>query len=214
MTTKLNEYLARCVELSETQLKIQKQNRRMPEGHMQIRPELAHFFKFLLGLIKPKRILELGTYTGFSALTFAEATDDSCQIIAIDRNHEWTKLAQQFWLEAGVNDRIELIKGDATVVLNQLINSSTAPFDFIFIDASKKHYERYVNLCLELLTPNGVIAVDNVLWDGEVMNPDSTDLNAHYIAKFNDAMISRKDIMVSIVPLDDGVMLIQKKDLS
>jgi predicted O-methyltransferase YrrM len=210
MNNELIAYLARCVTLSETQEKIQEQNKRMPEGHMQIRPELAHFLGFLLRLAKPKRILEIGTYTGFSALTFAEATNETCQIIAVDRNQEWTKLAKRFWAEAGVSDRIQLIYGDAPTVLQQLITDSIEPFDFIFIDASKKHYERYVNFCLELLAPGGFIAVDNVLWDGEVLNPESTDLNAHYIAAFNEVMFARADITVSIVPLDDGVMLIQK----
>ena len=210
MNDKLIAYLGKCVTLSETQNKIQEQNKRMPEGHMQIRPELAHFLGFLLRLTKPKRILELGTYTGFSALTFAEATDETCQITAIDRNQEWTKLAKRFWADAGVSDRIQLIYGDATCVLQQLISDVTPPFDFIFIDASKKHYERYVNLCLELLAPGGFIAVDNVLWDGEVLDPEANDLNAQYIAAFNEAMFARADLTVSIVPLDDGLMLIQK----
>ncbi|MDP4725276.1 MAG: O-methyltransferase [Alphaproteobacteria bacterium] len=210
MNNQLIAYLAKCVTLSETQEKIQEQNKRMPEGHMQIRPELAHFLSFLLRLTKPKRILELGTYTGFSALTFAEATEPTCQIVAVDRNQEWTKLAKRFWSEAGVSDRIQLIYGDAPTVLQQLISDSIEPFDFIFIDASKKHYERYVNFCLELLAPGGFIAVDNVLWGGEVLNPKSTDLNAYYIAAFNEVMFARTDITVSIVPLDDGVMLIQK----
>jgi predicted O-methyltransferase YrrM len=211
MTPEYADYLAGCVKLSATQIKIQEQNKRMPEGHMQIRPELAHFLSFILRLIKPKRILELGTYTGFSALTFAEATDATCQIIAIDRNLEWTKLAKRFWAEAGVSDRINLIHGDAREMLAKIIAESIEPFDFIFIDASKKHYEAYVNSCLELLAPGGVIAVDNVLWDGEVMNSDTTDLNAKYIAAFNDVMFKRDDLRVSIVPLDDGVMLIQRE---
>lgn len=211
MNKQLVDYLTRCVTLSETQEKIQEQNKRMPEGHMQIRPELAHFLGFLLRLIKPKRILELGTYTGFSALTFAEATPSDCAIVAIDRNREWTKLAKRFWEEAGVSDRIQLIYGDAPTVLQELIRDSIEPFDFIFIDASKKQYERYVNFCLELLAPGGFIAVDNVLWDGEVLDPNPTDPNAQYIADFNEKMFVRKDIMVSIVPLDDGIMLIQRK---
>lgn len=211
MNKHLIDYLGRCVKLSETQVKIQEQNKKMPEGHMQIRPELAHFLGFLLQLTRPERILELGTYTGFSALTFAEATAHTCKIVAIDRNQEWTKLAKRFWAEAGVSDRIQLIYGDAPTVLQQLIADSVDPFDFIFIDASKKQYERYVNFCLELLAPGGFIAVDNVLWDGEVLDQNPTDLNAQYIAAFNEKMFARNDIIVSIVPLDDGIMLIQKK---
>jgi len=163
MNSALIDYLARCVTLSTTQENIQEQNKRMPEGHMQIRPELAHFLCFLLRLTKPKRILELGTYTGFSALSFAESTSETCQIVAIDRNQEWTKLAKRFWTEAGVSDRVQLIYGDASLVLQKLIEDSTQPFDFIFIDASKKHYRRYVNFCLELFALGGFIAVDNVL---------------------------------------------------
>lgn len=207
----IREYLEKCVELSPIQKKIQQQNKRMPEGRMQIRPELAHFLAFQLRLIKPKTILEVGSYTGFSALTFAEATDTSCKITTIDRNFEWTKLAKQFWLEANIDDRITLLFGDAVNVLNDLIQTSSHSFDFIFIDADKKNYELYVNQALSLLSSGGLIVVDNVLWRGEAAKKDSTDPIAKMIQEFNEKMFERNDLMVSVVPLDDGIMLIQQK---
>ncbi|MDP3372408.1 MAG: O-methyltransferase [Candidatus Paracaedibacteraceae bacterium] len=204
-------YLAKCVTLSPVQKKIQAQNNIMPEGRMQIRPELAHFLGFILRLIKPQSILEVGSYTGFSALTFAESTDPSCKITAIDRNLEWTKLAEQFWKEAKISDRIHLIYGDAFTVLTDIIAQKKSFYDFIFIDADKKNYESYVNCALKLLAPSGLIIVDNVLWRGEVAKTDSVDPIAKMIHAFNERMFERTDIRLSIVPLDDGIMMIQKK---
>lgn len=204
-------YLEQFVCLSPCQKIIQQQNAKMPEGHMQIRPELGQFLSFLLKIIKPHRILELGTYTGFSALTFALATPLTTQVMTIDRNLEWTKLAKRFWREAKVDDRIQLLYGDAAHVLKELKDQECAPFDFIFIDACKHAYEDYVNLCLPILSDHGIIAVDNVLWRGLVVDETSSDANVGYMQKFNQAIAEREDVEMTIVPLDDGLMLIRQK---
>ncbi len=207
----LVNYLEKCVRLSETQIALQNQNARMPEGHMQIRPEAMQFLCFLLRLLKPKRILEVGTYTGFSTLSFALHTDDSCFITAVDRNSEWTRTAARYWQMAGVDRRIHLILGDASDVLPTLLSVVPEGFDFIFIDADKRGYADYLTYCLAILAPGGFIAIDNVLWRGDVAEPDTTNVNAQVLRTFNETVLNRNDLMASIVPLGDGLLLVQNR---
>ena len=210
LTPALVRYLEKCVRLNDTQITLQNQNARMPEGHMQIRPEAMQFLCFLLRLIKPKRILEVGTYTGFSALSFALHTDDACLITAVDRNAEWTRMAIRYWQMAGVDHRIRLILGDASDVLPTLSAHVPDGFNFIFIDADKRGYADYLTYCLGLLAPGGLIVIDNVLWRGDVVDPDTSNVNAHVLRVFNDSVLNRSDLMTSIVPLGDGLLLVQR----
>lgn len=177
---------------------------------MQVAPEQAQFMQFLIRAIGAKNILELGTFTGYSALAMSLALPDDGSLITCDISANWTKDAQKFWEQAGQGHKIKLILGPALETLHVLLNDGfEKKFDFIFIDADKTNYLNYYELALKLISPKGIIAIDNVLWDGNVINQDDVSAQTREIRKLNDRIKQDERVTVSLLPIADGLFLVQ-----
>ena len=153
---------------------LRQHTKKMPEGHMQITPLQGQFLGFLMQILGPKKVLEIGTYTGYSSLVMALSLPKDGTVLTCDRNPEWTKIAKKYWALAGVETKIELILGQALETQASLIKQGQT-FDFILIDADKKNYRAYYENSLQLLKKGGVVAIDNVLWGGNIMEQSLHD---------------------------------------
>ena len=189
---------------------LREQTAKMPERYMQILPLQGQFMAFLVQLIGAKRILEIGTYTGYSSLVMAKALPKDGKIITCDKNSEWTKIAKTYWEKAGVSEKIDLRLAPALETLQKLLDEKQQ-FDFIFIDADKKKYNAYYEICLNLLAPKGTIAIDNVLWAGKVADLDQQDGSTLEIRKLNHNIHNDQRVDISLVPIGDGLTLIKKR---
>lgn len=179
---------------------------------MQIPPEQAQFMQLLIRLIQAKNVLELGTFTGYSALAMALALPDDGHLMTCDINLEWTNVAHQYWRAAGQDKKIELRIAPALETLHQLINDGLIHhFDFIFIDADKTNYLNYYELALQLVSPNGLIAIDNMFWDGKVIDPAETGAQVRDIRLLNEKIKNDERIWGSLLPIADGLYLIKPK---
>ena len=180
---------------------------RLENRNMQIGPEQGHFMAFLVRALGAVRILEVGTFTGYSALTMALAAGEGARLVCCDVSEEWTAIARQHWKQAGVESRIELRLGPALGTLDQLV-AGGATFDFAFIDADKPNYAGYYERCLKLVRQGGVIAVDNTLWSGKVADPSVTDADTAAIREFNAMVKGDSRVMASLTPIGDGLTLL------
>lgn len=180
----------------------------MPEKDMQILPEQGQLMGMLLKVLNPKNILEIGTYTGYSALCMALAAPNA-RIVCLDKNVEWTNIAQKYWSIAGVSHRIKLVLGDAAKSLKTL---PLKFFDCIFVDAKKKDYPIYITEGLERLSPRGIIILDNVLWNGRVIDKNFNDVNTQTIRDLNDRLVNDDGLDISMVPIGDGITIIRRKN--
>lgn len=173
----------------------------------------ASFIGFLLKSIKAKRILELGTFTGYSALTMAEHIPADGEIITVDINQETVALAKDFWGKAEHGHKIKSVLGSGLDIIPTL----TGKFDFVFIDADKRNYIDYLKLTVPMLSPNGMIVIDNVLWGGAVLPDVVLDLTQHrdrnteFIRLVNDYVAASDDLYGTLMPIRDGMFLIQRK---
>lgn len=184
----------------------------MPRANMQISPEQGQFMALLIELLGAKKTLEVGVFTGYSALWVALTLPAEGQMVACDISPEWTSVAQRYWQRAGVANKIDLRLGPAIQTLDQLIEAGEAgSFDFAFIDADKEGYEGYYQRALELLRPGGLIAVDNVLRNGRVIDPSFTDEDTGAIRAFNSARLHDEQVTLSMVPIADGLTLARKR---
>jgi predicted O-methyltransferase YrrM len=166
----------------------------------------------LVRLTGARRILEIGTFTGYSALAMALALPADGRIIACDVSEAWTAVARRYWQRAGVVGRIELRLAPALQTLDALIGEGGGgSFDFAFIDADKGRYLDYYERSLILLRPGGLIAVDNTLWGGSVADPAETDADTAAIRAFNAALRDDPRIDLSLVPIGDGLTLARKR---
>ena len=211
LTPELYEYMLDKSLREHPVLKsLRKDTSSMELANMQVAPEQAQFLQFLIRLIGATKVLELGTFTGYSALAMALALPDDGRLITCDVNAEWTKNTNAFWREASQEHKIELRMGPALDTLNQLINEGdTASFDFIFIDADKTNYLNYYEMALKLIQPRGLIAIDNVFWDGNVINPDDVTGQTREIKKLNELIKNDNRVHISLLPIADGLFLIQ-----
>lgn len=153
---------------------------------MQISPDQGQFMRFLVKALGVRRALEVGVYTGYSSTSVALALPDDGKLIACDISEEWTAVARRYWKEAGVERKIDLRLAPAIETLDGLLAAGQADaFDFAFIDADKKNYQNYFDRCLKLVRRGGVIAIDNVLWDGRVIDEAVSDDDTVAIREFN-----------------------------
>ena len=183
----------------------------LPEAVMQISPEQGQFLRLLLRLMNAERALEVGTFTGYSALCLARGVGARGRVVCLDRSEEWTAVAREHWARAGVVERIELRLGDARESLDRLrAEGQAARFDFAFLDADKRNYAAYYERLLELVRPGGLIAVDNTLWSGRVADPAAQDPETAAIRAFNAALAADDRALVSLVPIGDGLTLARK----
>lgn len=207
LTPELREYL---LDVSVQELPVLKKLRehtaKMPEKDMQILPEQGQFMRILTKILQPKNILEIGTYTGYSALCMALAAPNA-NLTVLDVNFEWTKIAEKFWTEAEVRERINLIIAPAE---ESMKNFSDNSFDLIFIDANKKKYPLYYQEGLRLLSNQGVMLIDNVLWNGRVIDPDYDDPLTRTIRSLNETIKNDKGVDICMLPIGDGLTMVSK----
>ena len=179
-------------------------------AQMQIGPEQGAFMAMLVKLMGAKRILEIGTFTGYSSLAMALAGD--VKIIAADVSEEWTNVARKFWKKAGVADRIELRLGPGAETIQNLLKAgAAASFDMMFIDADKTSYDIYYEGGLKLLRTGGVMLIDNVLWSGSVADPSKKDEDTSALRALNAKIMADARVDLVMVPICDGVTMARKK---
>ena len=180
---------------------------KLPMAGMQIGADQGQFMAILVRMMGAKRCLEIGTFTGYSALAVALALPKDGRIVCCDVSEEWTAIGRRFWKKAGVEKKIDLRIAPALETLKKL----KGPFDFAFIDADKENYLAYYERCLKLLRRGGVIAVDNVLWSGEVANDGARDATTVALREFNDALHEDRRVDIALLSIGDGVTLALKK---
>ncbi len=210
---KLYDYLL-SVSLDESPLlkQLRDETDRMPEAGMQISADQGQFMALLLRLIGATRVIEIGTFTGYSALIMAQALSDNGSIVCCDTSEEWTAIARRYWEQAGVEHKIELRIGNALDTLDSLIEQGNKNvFDFAFIDADKVNMPNYYERCLDLLRNGGLMAVDNVLWGGSVIDEAKQDDDTVAIRAFNRTLKDDKRVDISLVPIGDGLTLARKR---
>jgi predicted O-methyltransferase YrrM len=176
---------------------------------MQIAPEQGAFMTLLVRAMGARRALELGTFTGYSAICIARGLAEGGELVTCDRNGDWTQVARRYFEEAGVAERIDLRLGPALDTIRQLPVDD--PFDFAFIDADKAEYPDYYEECLRLLRPGGLIMLDNVLRGGEVLNGASDDPRTLATREVNDRAIADERVEVAMLGVSDGITLALKR---
>jgi caffeoyl-CoA O-methyltransferase len=176
---------------------------------MQIAPEQGAFMTLLARLIGAKRAVEVGTFTGYSALCIARGLPEDGELLCCDVNEEWTGIAKRYWEKAGIAHKVTLKVAPATQTLGQLPLEPL--FDFAFIDADKPSYPVYFEQILARLRPNGVVLVDNVLWTGAVADPSVQDPNTLAIRRFNDLVKDDPRVDCVMLPVADGLTFLRKK---
>ena len=179
-------------------------------ANMQVSPEQASFLHMLIKIGNYSQVLEVGTFMGYSALAMALALNDNGKIITVDSDIKTTKHAAKFWKQANVLDKITLINEDGLKSL-QKFKEEKFIFDFIFIDADKSRYRNYLELSLNLISDNGLIVFDNVLWKGKVVDPSINDKKTNDIREFNDFIKNDKRVDTTMISIGDGMTLCQKK---
>jgi predicted O-methyltransferase YrrM len=184
----------------------------MKHALMQIGPDQASFMQLLVKLIGARRTLEIGVFTGYSALAVALALPDDGRIVACDVSEEWTAVGRRHWEKAGVAGKIDLRLGRALTTLDKLVAEGAAgTFDFAFIDADKQGYAAYYERCLVLLRRGGLIAVDNTLWSGAVIDPKDTSADTVALRAFNEALAGDARIDLAMLTVGDGLTLAMKR---
>jgi predicted O-methyltransferase YrrM len=213
ITDALWEYMRR-VTLREPPIlrRLREETASNPQAMMQISPEQGQFMALLIHLLDARRTLEIGVFTGYSSLSVALALPDDGRIIACDVNEEWTSIARRYWREAGVERKIDLRLRPAIETLDDLIAAGQGGrFDFAFIDADKENYANYFERALVLVRPGGLIAIDNVLWYGRVIDPAVKDADTRAIRAFNEKLHTDERVWLSMLPVRDGLTLACKK---
>jgi caffeoyl-CoA O-methyltransferase len=197
---------------SDVRARLREETAEHPHSDMQIAPEQGQFLQFLVQLIGARRTVEVGVFTGYSALAVAEVLPPGGEIVACDVSEEYTQVARRYWAEAGVDDNIDLRIAPADETLAALLeDGQEGTFDFAFIDADKETYDTYYEQSLRLLRPGGVVALDNVFRGGRVADPDVEDESVRAIQRLNEKIHDDERVDLSVLPLADGVTLAMKR---
>ena len=192
--------------------RLRKDTASLEMANMQIGPDQGQFMALLVELIGARNVLEVGTFTGYSALAVALALPDDGRLVACDVSEEWTAIARRYWEEAGVAHKIDLRLAPALETLDGLLLEGRAgTFDFAFIDADKEGYDAYYERALELVRTGGLIALDNTLWEGKVVDPATTDVDTEAIRAINTKLVDDERVTLSLVPVGDGLTLARKR---
>ena len=191
---------------------LREKTRVMPRASMQVAPEQGHFLAVLVKLCGARRILELGTFTGYSSLAMALAMPADGKIVTCDMSEDWTNIAADAWRKAGVSSKIELRLGPGLETLAKLEGEGMAStFDIVFIDANKEDYDGYYESCLRLVKPGGLIILDNMFRDGRVTDPAIKDPSVTSIQALNDKVARDERVERVLIPVGDGIMLAQRR---
>jgi caffeoyl-CoA O-methyltransferase len=200
------------VRESDLLARLRAETSKLPMAEMQIGPEQGQFMALLAKLINAKRCIEIGVFTGYSALVVALALPDDGKIVACDVNEEWTSIGRRYWKEAGVDHKIDLRLQPALRTLDSLIAAGeSGSYDYSFIDADKPNYDAYYERVLQLLRPGGLILIDNVLWSGRVADPKANDAYTMVFKHLNAKLHKDERIDVSLLGIGDGVTLARKR---
>lgn len=209
LSDELNAYLAEFgVREPDVLRHLREETAQMPESQMQIAVEEGALLALLVQLTGARRILEVGTFTGYSSTAMALALPPGGRIVCCDVSKEYTDVALRAWAEAGVADRVELHLAPATQTLEALLAAGGAgTFDMAFIDADKDNYAAYYERALQLVRSGGLIAIDNVLWSGRVADPENREASTLTIHALNAAIAADQRVDVAMVPIADGLTL-------
>ena len=199
--------LANSLRETPVQRALRAATSRMPRSTMQIAPEQGQFLQLLLKLTGALRCVEIGTFTGYSALAMALALPPGGRIVCCDLSEEWTSVARKYWARASVSKKIQLRLGPALGTLKKL----KSPFDFAFIDADKANYQNYYERCLTLVRRGGLIAIDNTLWYGRVIDRRDQSADTRAIRAFNRRLRRDRRVDIALVPIGDGLTLALKR---
>ena len=207
----LEDYISyNSVALHPVQKEIIEHNNSLGDiKRMQISVTQGYFMQFIIKNNKIKKILEIGTFTGYSALTMALSLDDDGIVTCLDKNKQTSVIANNFFKKAKVNNKINLICDNASNILSKLIKKNNT-FDLIFIDADKENYIKYYEFAFNLISKNGLIIIDNVLWKGEVADLSKNDKLTNIIRKFNEHIKKDHRIEKTILPIGDGLTICKK----
>jgi predicted O-methyltransferase YrrM len=210
---RLYDYLL-SVSLREPEIltRLRQETAQHPNSGMQIAPEQGQFMALLIQLMGASKALEVGVFTGYSALCVALALPSHGKLVACDVSQEYTAIARRYWQQAGVSDKIDLRIAPALDTLEQLLAAGQSEtFDFAFIDADKGNYLNYYERAFKLVRPGGLIAIDNVLWSGQVADPSVQDSSTQAIRHFNQTLHKDDRVTLSLLPIADGLTLARKK---
>ncbi|MEO1123247.1 MAG: class I SAM-dependent methyltransferase [Cyanobacteria bacterium J06639_16] len=213
LSAHLYDYLL-SVSLRESAIlaQLRQDTAQLSVGNMQIAPDQGQFMALLVKLMGAKKVLEIGTFTGYSALWMALALPADGTLITCDIQEKAREFAPPYWQAAGVTDKIDLRIAPALNTLDKLLTTGQAgTFDFAFIDADKTNYLHYYEKCLKLLRPGGLIAIDNVIWGGAVADPEKTDPDTVALKELNQTLHHDQRIELSMLPIADGLTLALKR---
>jgi len=200
------------VRESDVARRLREETQQRANAQMQIAPDQGQFMHLLAQLIGARKTLEVGVFTGYSALWVALALPDDGRIIACDISEEYTSVGKRYWKEAGVDQKIDLRIGPALDTLKELLRSEGAgTFDFAFIDADKTNYENYYELALQLLRTGGLIAIDNTIWSGKVADEQHQDEDTVAIRSLNKKLLADERVTLSMLTVGDGLTLALKR---
>jgi predicted O-methyltransferase YrrM len=185
---------------------------KLPYAGMQISPEQGQLMALLVQAIGARRAIEIGTFTGYSALWVAAALPNDGKLVCCDVSAEWTAVGKPYWERAGVAGKIDLRIAPATGTLDRLLaDGGRGAYDFAFIDADKTGYDGYYERCLQLLRAGGLIAIDNVLWGGDVADPRKRSADTLALRRLNDKLHRDERVSLSMLPVGDGLTLALKR---
>ncbi len=209
---KIEDYVWAHARESDAARKLRNETAKLPQARMQVGIDEAAFLAILVRSSNAKRCLEIGTFTGYSALAIATALPGDGRLICCDISEEWTAIARRYWSAAGISGRIDQRIAPAIDTLNSLITrGGSGSYDFAFIDADKPGYDAYYEACLKLLRPGGLVALDNMLWSGRVAEPDQHDAETDAIRALNAKIHADNRVDAVLLTIGDGVMLARRK---
>jgi len=207
----IEDYVWHHTRESDVARRLRDETAKLPEAGMQIGPDQAAFLALLVRGIGARRCIEVGTFTGYSALAVACVLPPHGRLVCCDISKQWTDIARRSWQEAGVADRVDLRLAPALDTLRDLAANETGTYDFAFIDADKSHYGAYYEQCLTLLRPGGLITLDNMLWSGRVADASQHDPDTDAIRDLNAKILADPRVDACLLTLGDGVMLARKR---
>jgi predicted O-methyltransferase YrrM len=196
----------------EVARRLREETQQRANAQMQIAPDQGQFMHLLARLLGARKTLEVGVFTGYSALWVALALPDNGRLIACDVSEEYTSVGKRYWKDAGVDQKIDLRLGPAVDTLKELIRTEGAgTFDFAFIDADKTNYEKYYELALQLIRIGGLIAIDNTIWSGKVADEQQQDEDTVAIRSLNKKLLADERVTLSMLTVGDGLTLALKR---
>jgi len=212
MSERIEDYVAAQTRESDAAQRLRLETAKLPQAGMQIGPDQAAFLALLVRSSGARRCIEIGTFTGYSALAIAAALPNDGRLVCCDISEEWTSMARKYWSSAGVSGRIDLRIAPALDTLKTMLARGEAgSYDFAFIDADKGGYDAYYEICLKLLKPGGLVALDNMLWSGRVTDPDNHEADTDAIRALNAKIHADNRVDSALLTVGDGVMLARKR---